>query len=71
MNLYYLESVSSFIDTEGNIYPSEFNGVTEVADIECGFPLEALHTDWFNNLSVEDREIINSVTDSMDYVYGE
>ena len=50
----YLDSVGSFFDVENQmIYPAEFNGVTEIPDMECGIPFEEVSIEWIDGLSEE------------------
>lgn len=61
----YLPSVGSFFEIESQmIYPAEFNGVTEIADMECGVPFEEVSMEWIEGLSEEDiSELIHNGLD--------
>lgn len=51
----YLQSVDSFYEPETDmIYPSEFNGVTEVPVIEMGMEFSDVSIEFIENLSDTD-----------------
>lgn len=56
--LWHLSSVGSIIDNNLIVYPSFTDGRP---DRECGTPLDDCEGEWFDNLSIHDRNLIDAL----------